>query len=237
MYSRVVDGKTLTFGVSGKLWKNALVMYDRETSSLWSHLTGECIEGHYEGKALEMLASTPIVRWKVWKENYPDTKVLTVQGREEQRRDNYRDYHGSSRTGLFPTEHKDKRFHNKELVIGVHVKGSSKAYPTQKSRWETGKHGVWNLVEDDVGGVPLLVYHDPDNFTSAVYSRQVGTETLTFEDQAEGYFTRDAGGGRWNLLTGTGSDGSRLTPIPHLNVYWFAWVDFYPNADLFEQKD
>jgi len=29
-----VDGKVLTFGVSGKLVRNSLLMYDRETHSL-----------------------------------------------------------------------------------------------------------------------------------------------------------------------------------------------------------
>ena len=45
MYARDLDGKTLTLGVSGKLIRNSLVMFDRETDTLWSHLTGEALEG------------------------------------------------------------------------------------------------------------------------------------------------------------------------------------------------
>lgn len=237
MYSRVLDGKTLTFGVSGKLWKNALVMYDRETGSLWSHMTGECLEGHYKGRTLKMLASTPIVKWKAWREAHPDTKVLTVRGREDRRRDNYYDYHASSRTGLFPTEHRDRRFGSKDLVVGVALPDAAKAYPLGRKRWRADRDGHWKLVSDTVGGTPIVVYHDPDNFTTSVYDRTVGDAVLSFASTAEGILAADTEGRRWNMLTGTGPDGARLTPIPHLNVYWFAWVDFYPNAALYAPED
>ena len=72
MYSRKVSGKTLTFGVSGKLWKNALIMYDRETKTLWSHLTGEAVYGPMQGEKLTMLSSVPKVKWKDWKTSSKD---------------------------------------------------------------------------------------------------------------------------------------------------------------------
>ena len=40
VYERTVAGRTLTFGVSGMLYRDALVMYDRETDTLWSHVDG-----------------------------------------------------------------------------------------------------------------------------------------------------------------------------------------------------
>ena len=232
MYSRNVNGRTLSFGVSGKLWKNALVMYDRETGSLWSHMTGECLDGPLKGETLDMIASTPIVKWKTWRAEHPDTKVLTIRGREDQRRDNYWDYHGSSRTGLFPPEHKDRTLRNKDLVIGVSLNGAQKAYPLSKKHWKTSTKGSWKLIQDTLAGIPILVYHDPDNFTSAVYQRKVGEKTLEFGPETSGLRAADRTGVEWNLLTGRGTDRKRLKPVPHLNVYWFAWVDFYPDASL-----
>ena len=78
MYSRELDGKTYTFGVSGKLWRDALVMYDHQTRTLWSHITGEAIEGALKGKRLTVLSSMPRIAWKEWKQHYPETKVLSV---------------------------------------------------------------------------------------------------------------------------------------------------------------
>ena len=45
MYARKTKERTLTFGVSGMLWNRSLVMYDRETKSLWSHMLGEAMQG------------------------------------------------------------------------------------------------------------------------------------------------------------------------------------------------
>lgn len=125
MYSRELEGKTYTFGVSGKLWRDALLMYDHQTRSLWSHITGEAIQGQLKGKKLKPLVSMPQIAWKTWQENYPDTKVLSVNYRgkmvESISHDSYQRYHKSQDTGVSGTEYTDKRLPNKQLVIGVQV--------------------------------------------------------------------------------------------------------------------
>jgi hypothetical protein len=237
VYSREHKGRTLTFGVSGKLWKNALVMYDRETRTLWSHLTGEALEGPMAGEELTILSSVPKVKWKEWKARYPNTTVLSVGGREDQRNDNYRDYHGSSRTGLFSPENRDKRLREKDRVIGVIVGSQQKAYSLKKKLWKTRKKGEWRLVQDQIGDVPVLVFHDPENYATAVYDRRLEDgSVLEFTENAQGYRAADATGGQWNLLTGEGSEDKTLTPLPHVGIYWFAWTDFYPETLLHKEQ-
>ncbi len=98
MYNREIDGQVYTFGVSGKLWRDALLMYDHQTRSLWSHITGQAVEGTCQGKQLKILISMPKITWQVWKTNYPETKVLSVaynpnhpgQQREDEIQDRYR---------------------------------------------------------------------------------------------------------------------------------------------------
>ena len=70
VHVRQIEDKTLTFIVSGKLWRNSLIMQDKETGSLWSHVTGECLEGEYEGMQLEMI---PVVQtsWQQWSPSIP----------------------------------------------------------------------------------------------------------------------------------------------------------------------
>ncbi len=75
MYAREIQGKLLTFGVSGKLIQNALVMYDRETDSLWSQALGSAVDGDYAGTDLEVLSAS-ILPWSAWLERHPDTLVL-----------------------------------------------------------------------------------------------------------------------------------------------------------------
>jgi hypothetical protein len=38
VFDRVVDGRTLDFGTSGKLYQSDLLMYDRQTHSLWAQM-------------------------------------------------------------------------------------------------------------------------------------------------------------------------------------------------------
>ncbi len=91
MFSRIVDGQAYTFGVSGKLWRNGLVMYDHQTETLWSGVTGEALQGKLQGKQLEILAAQPKVRWQDWKQTYPESKVLTLYGFQDLDEDNYGD--------------------------------------------------------------------------------------------------------------------------------------------------
>ena len=55
VFERVVDGATLDFGTSGKLYKSDLVMYDRQTHSLWAQMEGRAIVGARAGTRLELL--------------------------------------------------------------------------------------------------------------------------------------------------------------------------------------
>ena len=150
MYSRELEGKTYTFGVSGKLWRDALLMYDHQTRSLWSHITGEAIQGKLKGKKLTPLVSMPQIAWKAWKENYPDTKVLSVNFRgrmvESLSHDSYQRYHKSQDTGVSGTEYTDKRLPNKQLVIGVQVQRKYGDDGLAGHAGADGQPGAENLV-------------------------------------------------------------------------------------------
>lgn len=78
MYSRTIGGRqprTLSFGVSGLLWRGMLVLYDEETESLWSQMDGRCIQGELEGERLEHVDSV-VTTWGAWRREHPDTLVL-----------------------------------------------------------------------------------------------------------------------------------------------------------------
>ena len=270
MYSRELDGKTYTFGVSGKLWRDALLMYDHQTRSLWSHITGEAIEGPLKGKQLKPLASMPQIAWKTWQTNYPQTKVLSVGARESFKRDNYADYHKSQRAGVSGTRYTDKRLPNKSLVIGVQVQtkdgapgkagadgrdgadgqdgtdgqdgaagrsGSFDPYNTQFRAYPLTHFAKNTVINDRVGEVPLLIFHDKVSFATAVFKRNVGKNVRTFSYQ-DGHFVKDNTGTRWNLVTGVATSGKdkgmRLERLPAVNIYWFAWARYYPETTIYK---
>ena len=67
-----VRGRTLTFGVTGKLRNSDMVMYDRETQSWWQQAQGIGIVGEMTGTELRQLPS--------WMESWADFKAAHPQG-------------------------------------------------------------------------------------------------------------------------------------------------------------
>ncbi|MGH9194296.1 MAG: DUF3179 domain-containing (seleno)protein, partial [Acidimicrobiia bacterium] len=53
-FQRRLGDRILDFGTSGKLLYSALVMYDRQTESLWTHFEGRAIAGFLTGQTLEL---------------------------------------------------------------------------------------------------------------------------------------------------------------------------------------
>ena len=75
-YDRRVGERVLDFGTSGLLWNSALVMYDRQTESLWSHFTGDAIAGVLTGTELDTFP-VATVSWRAWRDAHPDGLVLS----------------------------------------------------------------------------------------------------------------------------------------------------------------
>ena len=61
--------------MSGKLIMNALVMYDRQTGTLWSQFLGRGVSGPLSGTPLKMIPVT-LTTWDRWLAEYPDTVAL-----------------------------------------------------------------------------------------------------------------------------------------------------------------
>lgn len=231
MFSRLIDGKEHTFGVSGKLWRNGLVMYDHQTETLWSGITGEALQGPLQGKRLAMLAALPKIRWQDWLSAYPNSDVLTAYGFQDFEVDSYADYHFSGMTGLFPPQNTNADLSPKELVMGIQIDGQYRAYPLRLFKQT-------KILNDRFAGHDLVIYRDPESEASAVYRRKVDERILDFTTGSTWTLIEDTTTqSKWNIVTGRAVSGplqgKKLQRISHYNIYWFAWVDFYPQTSLF----
>lgn len=213
-------------------------MYDHQTRSLWSHITGEAIQGPLSGKRLKPLASMPQIAWKTWQLNYPKTQVLSVPTgggmRESRNQDAYADYHASQRAGVSGMEYTDSRLPNKSLVIGVQLQ--TQGGNTQFRAYPLTHFAETAVINDTLGKVPLLIFHDKASFATAVFKRNVVEDVRTFSPQ-EGHFVEDNTGTRWNTVTGEATSdkekGTRLERLPAVNIYWFAWARYYPQTTIY----
>ena len=74
-FDRSIGGETLTFGVSGKLRKSDMVMYDRESESWWQQAVGEAIVGSRTGEKLTTLPGW-LESWSEFVQRNPDGLVM-----------------------------------------------------------------------------------------------------------------------------------------------------------------
>jgi hypothetical protein len=122
-------GRTLQFGVSGLLYNSDLLLYDRQTESLWSQISAEAISGEMVGRRLKLLPSV-LTSWQRWLAEHPGTQVLSSDTgyRRDYQRSPYADYEHNEQI-YFPVEFLSRRYHPKERVLGLALNGQFKAYP------------------------------------------------------------------------------------------------------------
>ncbi len=226
MYARTVEGNVLTFGVSGKLVRNSLIMFDRETRTLWSHLTGVAIEGPLQGSQLDMVAATQ-TSWRQWRRANPGTRVLGHDYPGQ--RDSYAGYFNNRDAGILGAKRTDARLPAKAKIVGIRVADHAKAYRLDaviKAR------AVNDVFED----IPLVVLGSPPD-TAQIFRRDLPDRTLTFAVGAGGLLTDRETGSTWDALTGKATagplDGASLVPVPATTSFWFGWVDFFPGTALY----
>ena len=199
-------------------------MYDRETHSLWSHLTGGAIDGPMIGAQLQVLAATQTT-WANWVRAYPGTKVLAhdYPGQTDRLR-----YFTNQAVGIRGRLHDDNRLPAKAEVIGVRVLDQAKAYPMMAI--------IKAKVVNDAFANEALVVFKTGPESASVFRRDVSGQTLTFE-ASRGTITDLETASAWDPLTGkalSGSlAGSSLTPMDATTSFWFGWFDFFPETALY----
>ncbi len=131
--------------MSGLLYKANVLMYDRQSESLWSQVRREAVGGPMTGARLEVLEST-LTTWGKWKKKYPQTQVLSLETgyQRDYTRDPYESYY-ESRKGFFSFFKADPSEEEKALVAGIVLDGEARAYPLELLR---KKGGLTDTLEE-----------------------------------------------------------------------------------------
>ena len=251
-----VDGSQFEFGVSGLLINSNLVMYDRrDDTTLFPQMIYTAINGDRKGEQLELLPAIETT-FGAWKRMYPDSDVAlfgtglerypawqsaSYQDAGQFLRYPYGDYRVNDGYFVAPmtTGDPDLSFYaSKEIVTGLCINDEVRAYPMSDMAPKA-------VVNDELGGEPVLVAFELATRASIPYSRVVDGRTLTFyQIEPEGdlplEFRDVETGTRWDLL-GRGLDGPlagrQLEQLPAFNSMWFAWSTYYPNSSVWASGD
>ena len=227
------------FGVSGLLFNNNLVMFDRrENESLWPQMNRQANCGADVGTSLGMLPVV-VMEWDHWTDIHPDTKVLsnnTGHSRNYTARGYpYDDYNDKNNDRLlFDATPIDDRRPPKERVLGIPV-GDDRGLALPFGELDDGSTA--RVVEVTVGGEEIVVFWSRDARGAMAYRPMLDGQSLTFSTTENGRFVDDETGRTWTL-DGRATDGSaRLEPVKTAYMsFWFAWPVFQPKTDIWTDE-
>jgi hypothetical protein len=130
VFDRRLGDTVLEFGVSGMLYNNNLLMYDRETKSLWSQILGKGVVGERKDAPLRTYPFS-IMTWADFRAEYPSAEVLSRKtgAIRDYTTDPYAEYHLDPIDIWFPLSNLDDRLDPKALVYGVINNGTPLAVP------------------------------------------------------------------------------------------------------------
>ena len=230
VYDRSHAGRTLEFGVSGKLADDDLVMYDRATESEWKQSTGECIAGAFEGESLSV-RSAAMLSVREFRESYPDGVVLDPPGGESEAASDddepvpidydaapYGAYASGDGFGLAAHRGEASRrewtgppdLDPKTVVLGVESGDDALGFPVSRVRAAGG------VVRATVGEQETVVFATEDGIHAYAAPRH------EFESTDAGVV---GDGTTWDPNTGAAADGRQLDRLPSRRLYAFAWID------------
>ncbi len=245
-FDRRFQDTELTFGVSGFLRHSDLVMYDRQTETLWQQATGDGVVGLHTGEHLTMVPA-PVMSWKDFKDAEPEGLVLLRETGfdRDYSRIPYRGY--DERPGpieRFFGGRSPERLRPMHRVVGMGVANDGVAVPFEALRER-------RVITTEVEGEEVVVFWAPGTasvlngetvdeskdigaagaFLAAVDGRRLRFRSTTEDGRFEDRETKST----WNISGQAISgplQGTRLTPVQYTNAFWFAWGTFRPSTRI-----
>jgi hypothetical protein len=236
VWNRQLKFRRSTFGVSGLLYNNNLILYDRDTDSHWSQLYFWGVNGEYKGEKAELF---PIVEttWGTWKELFPDSKILSEHTGHDFPYDfyPYDDYKTQENFFIFSFIPVDHRLFLKERVHAVIEGEEARVY-----RFESFASGLAR-IQDSYQEKPIVVVgSQPDNLLVSYYRELEDGTLLDFElvENQLPVILKDQAGNHWDLWGEAVSGprtGQRLRATNSVTAYWFSIGSFYPDAEIYQE--
>ena len=227
-----------SFGVSGLLYNSNLLLYDRQTDSIWSQMLEISISG-FRIRELPERIQLLEGRYGTLRDMYPNALVMT---RNTGFNRNYQNYpYGDYRENaslLFPVTSVDQRLHPKTRVIGIRSGSGIDADTVTKAYQLNGFGSTTLAINDQFQDQSIVVVGNTALDFAVIYDRELADGTiLTFTaiDNDLPNILSDDEGNVWDAF-GTAVTGPRagehLSITRSYTAYWFAWVAHFPDTEI-----
>jgi hypothetical protein len=214
-----------TFGVSGRLINNNLVMYDRATETWWPQILATSIPGPWNGSPGTRSLREFRLRWTTWERwltQHPDTRVLSTDTgfAKNYGNDPYGSYNPiggyyGGGSGMFPELEGPDTFDDKTVVMGARTPDGAVAFLKDAVREQ-------RVMTGELGDTPVVAVYDDRYDTASVY-----------ENPDEAAYEYDDG----PIVGPDGADHAPdalpLSSIHTFDAMWFAWAGYYPETNTY----
>ena len=233
MFRAEANGKRLVFDNAGVVGGNE-VFKDRETGSRWQQSSLQAISGALRGQHLKLYPFL-LTSWDEWRRLHPDTLVLKplpgYAERIEAKNAQLRAGFAADASAPADVVRRDNRLKAYTKILGLTVADASKAFPLAALEQV-------RVVNDDLGGEPILVVHQPKSETTTAFVARAAGKRLTFRAVNPGATELMDGetNSRWDpygASIGGPLKGSRLEALILEPEYWFAWSEFHPTTAIY----
>ena len=204
-----------------------MVMADRQTNSVWSHLDGVAIEGPLTGTEMSFI---PLIHttWEEWLDLHPDTSVLSYDTDFQAQ---YRDVTIGMPNGRFAQDllTVDDRLQSEALVLGIMVEDAFVAYPVSVLEQTSG------VINDNVAGIPIVVFYDAQANAAIAFSRQVDGQEAQFEPvTGDSFLARDSVSGTlWDFSGRSVAEDASLDFVTSYLSEWYGWSAYHPATTIY----
>jgi hypothetical protein len=227
-----------SFGVSGLLYNSNLLLYDRETRSLWSQMYEAAVFGPRIRELPDRLQLIE-AKFGTLRGMFPDAMTMNratgfIRDYPQYPYGNYREAAGL----LYPVTNADNRMHPKTRVIGVRDGEGVDDTVTAKV-YQLGGFGDSTVaINDQVGNLSIVVVGNTALDFAVIYDRELEDGTILTFSPIEGdgaNIMRDDEGNVWDAFGVAVSGpraGTQLSMTNSYTAFWFAWVAHFPDSDF-----
>jgi len=207
VFERVINGRVVDFGTTGKLRHSDLVMYDRQTESWWQQFTGESIVGAMTGQRLWLIPSR-LESFGGFRQRFPEGQIL-VPNDPKARNYGRNPYPGYDATGQKPL------LYDGSLPDGIEPMERVVAVETKP-----GCHEAWTLSlvrsKRTISSADLIIQWQPGQASAL--------------DKASVRAGRDVGNVIVQRVVGDG-----LVDVSYDVTFAFAFHAFRPNSPIHQE--
>ena len=223
VYEPKVNGIAEKFRLVGMDHFNAM-FEDETTHSWWRQSTGEAIVGQLKGTTLPELPSAQMAL-NQWFTLYPNSLVMQPDPKFQAKYDSMSLYEtGRGKSDLTRTD--SVSWHNKSWVVGIKIKGQSKAFDWKNLKEKT-------IINDFVGKTPIVLVLANDKKRFFAFERPSGSTVFYLKNDTlfNGKLSYNLRG--VSLSSPPSVSNPNLKSVNAYQEFWHSWQTFSPQTEKY----